>query len=480
MKYAAKIVTVAAILLLLSVMGCSESGSSAGDNEDGDGGDAYSAFAQPCSTQKDCGESMECIAFGPTTICTTKCTSDMECNNIKVGSQCLENEGTYVCFPYEFINSGDGDDSSDGDSSSNGCEVDSLRCADDATVEKCSSDGKTWAFYKECEDGETCEEGKCVLEGTLCEPMTYQCRGLYEVQVCSNDGSEWRLYRTCEGGLVCENGECVNIMADGDGEDAAEEEEEVIQGDPCEKDDDCLEDNHYCWINDFVHETGFCQPYCDITGVHCASGYTCDQSKCVPIPGYCTSNNHCASFEFCDFRPGSTDGLCTPYCYYPGQMCPNHTYCSEDTGDPNYGKCIYEGNVEYCSNDNDCGLSRWCYISPGQIEGVCQDMCKNDDECVGSLVCKGGKCVVGVGNGDCGPAGCQSGYVCDPYYNACVLNCPPVCDEGWSCNASSAPNCIEGCEPPPAGVCGFGLAPCCAPHTCSVFIWAYGLVGICS
>jgi len=480
MKYAAKSVLGAALLILLLAAGCSEGDSGAGGT-DGDSSNPYDMFAQACTTQSDCGEGMECIAFGASTICTAKCTSDMECNNIKVGAQCLENDGTYVCFPYELIDPDGDSDVTDGDNGGNGCEIDTFRCADDETVEKCSSDGLTWAFYKECDDGEICEDGKCGVEGTECEPETFQCRGLYEVQRCTADGSSWELYRTCDSGLICDAGECVDVMdPDGDGEDAAEEEEEVIQGDPCEQDDDCLDENHYCWINDFVNESGVCQPYCHITGVHCASGYTCDESKCIPIAGYCTSNAQCATFEFCDFRPGSSDGLCVPYCYYPGQMCPEHTYCMENSGDLNYGKCIYEGDVEYCSNDNDCGLGRWCYVSPGQIEGVCMDMCSDDDECVGSLVCKGGKCVVGVGTGDCGPAGCQAGYICDPTYNTCVLNCPPACDDGWSCNADSAPNCIEGCNPPVGNICGFGLAMCCAPHTCSVFIWAYGLVGICS
>jgi len=241
-----------------------------------------------------------------------------------------------------------------------------------------------------------------------------------------------------------------------------------------------MQENHYCLIQDHILQMGTCQPYCDILGVKCPNGYECSESKCTPIDGYCEYDHDCdSSTQYCKKRPSLDYGTCQTYCYYPGQMCPAHTYCDDDPQSTTHGYCIYDYSCEHCSINSDCPTDKWCYMLPGYTEGCCTPYCADDDDCFGDLVCTDeGKCGVGIPD-VCEDMVCESGYVCDPYLGQCVINCPPVCDEGWSCNASSAPNCVEGCEPPPAGICGLGLAPCCPPQKCNVLEWIYGLYGIC-
>ncbi len=469
-----------AILLSLFVYACGDSDSTNDGN--GNGNSDYTLYGQTCFTQADCGDNMSCIAIDGQLVCTVLCSADAECEAIRPGDSCQEKSGQWVCTPSNIDGDGSDGDGIDGDGNTD-CEPGEIACKDSNTLEKCSSDGKSWQFYKGCPEGQTCFEGNCVSSDGdntyFCEPDTYRCHGARDVERCSSEGNDWTLYRTCDPGEICLDGACQSLTdgdSDGSGEDG---DEDIPLGDPCEDNDDCFEDNHYCLIDDFVQETGYCQPFCNITGVHCPAGFYCGEGTCHPIAGYCVSDGQCGMYEFCDIRPGASDGMCNPYCNVPGQQCPNHTECDADPQSLNYGKCAYVDDVDYCSTDGECQYGQWCYIPIGQTEGFCQDVCKSDDDCAGSLVCKDGKCQTGVPVPDCGPAGCAQGYVCDPMYNACVLNCPP-CDEGWSCNAQSAPNCIEGCDPPAAGVCGFGLPGCCPPQSCSVFIWAYGLIGVCA
>ncbi len=422
-------------------------------------------------------------------------TSDSTAGECSLDSDCKDYEecengrcvlaGEFIDGDKEAADDSDGDDSdgddSDGDSAETVCEPGEIACKDDKTLEKCSSDGQSWAFYRECGSESICFEGNCVLAdgdgecvGCVCIPESFRCHGAREVERCMIDGSDWSFYRTCEAGDICLDGACQSTV-DGDDDD---DMEEPPLGDICEDNEDCYEDNHYCLIDDFVQETGHCQPYCYITGVHCPAGFYCGEGTCHPISGYCISDAQCGIHEFCDIRPTASDGMCIAYCNVPGQQCPNHTECDADPQSLNYGKCVYNGDVDYCSTDGECGYNRWCYIPIGWTEGFCQDMCMSDDDCTSSLVCKDGKCQTGVPVPDCGPAGCAKGYVCDPMYNACVLNCPP-CDDGWYCNADSAPNCVEYCVPPTAGICGFGLPVCCPPQSCDVFEWIYGVYGVC-
>jgi len=309
-----------------------------------------------------------------------------------------------------------------------------------------------------------------------------------EAEGVSGDSDIAELDMVQEADLEPETGES-DQLADGDDieddttETGSDSDSEIAEADAEEQDVVCVADiycgneDEYCWIYDEENSLGFCKKFCDLEDVDCPNGYACENGKCTAIEGYCTGDEDCDISQYCNMEENASDGLCENFCFVPGEMCPENTYCVDDPGDLNYGMCIEM--LPVCSSDEDCEAPDWCYFPPGGGQGQCVEGCFDDDDCVGVLVCKDGKCVLTEGGGDCGPEGCPLGYICDPIYNNCMLNCPPTCPEGYSCNPDSAPDCIEGCTPPPGNICGFGMQTCCPPATCSVNVWVYGVVGIC-
>lgn len=440
-----------------------------------------------CTASGDCVSGLDCVNFDGVRVCTMLCMNDAGCAEDFPNGCCKEAAAGKYCAT-EAICDGtatpaDGDE--DGlptEQDNMNCEPDTYRCADNLTVERCGVEGE-WGFYKKCSGETQCYAGDCVSEcsneedGLGCCPDSYRCRGTREVQRCvwSGNGYSWEFYRDCQNAEICVDGECHDFDPNQEDGDMTDQEEDTIpQGaEECTSTEECPLD-HYCFIME-GEEVGYCKPFCDEPGGRCPRGYTCERGQCVPMEGFCRSDAECGMNQFCDIRPGQSDGICMPYCFEMGQYCPLGCQCDENEGSINYGKCLCETDCEACSHDGMCSNGYYCDIWPGQMEGCCIEMCGSDEDCAGNLVCgDDGRCVPGNRHQDCGGP-CPPGHVCDQIYGECALNCPP-CPENHCCDSASAPNCYECvCENPL--VCGWGLRACCFGYSCSAIV--YGVLGFC-
>ena len=361
------------------------------------------------------------------------------------------------------------------------CEPGVSKCVDMTVVHVCTSEG-TWRQLADCAAmDQICQDGQC----TGCAQGAYRCRADdgTSIEQCNGEGM-WTFYRDCaDSNKICSNGICRDA-ADGD-DDAADtvEVDTRPQGDQCDDTNPCTDAESYCFM--YEDETqGVCLKFCDLDN-NCPQSYGCnpDTFRCEPFEGYCTSGGQCmAGREFCDIQEDLGWGICKPYCYLPGEACPAGTKCClEDSVDTDCagrdGKCISTlGQCSSCYSDFDCGTMAYCDKIEGQNIGCCRPKCGDDEDCPGGLVCRDdGRCGSGNANCDCGGQ-CPRGYVCDPIYCQCVLNCPAL-GPNECCDADSAPltypcRCIN------PTFCGF-LMPeqCCEGYNCSA--WIYGVLGNC-
>ncbi len=432
-----------------------------GDSDEAaDGDSGLKPFGQSCNVNADCETSL-CVVISGVGFCSASCTSDADCETITAGT-CCETE-TNVCLLYDQCNAGDGDDP-DGDDPEM-CTAGDFRCLGN-DVQKCDVAGD-WSFYRDClSDGKVCVDGSCSDsadgddpdgDDTNCDPGRRRCADDNTVEVCNVAGDGWEIVTECGINELCDQAEC------------------RLQGTACTTDEGCAGDLEYCQPNYVGSTDGVCVPNCDTAGGSCPRGWTCDHGVCLPIDGYCRSDNACELDEFCDRLPTSDDGMCKRYCELPGEGCPELYVCIKDTSDLNYGRCILENpECDACAGDYECDAGSYCEIVTGQTQGCCRPQCGASNPCPGTLNCDtDGRCVAGPGPADCG--GCPPGYICDPTFNQCVINCP-ACAENQFCDASTAPNCVAGpCTNPV--VCGVLLPQCCFGYSCSAVI--YGAVGYC-
>jgi len=492
------------VVLLLALSACGESTGipADGDNSSGD---------NECTVPTDCGDGETCLAIDGIYKCKKMCTTDSECQEDFPGGCCQPIGTASFCSPIYECGSSDGDNVVDGDTVIDGdkdtkCTPDTYSCEDYRTVNRCLADG-TWTNYKTCPVDTCCNDGECVLfenevgtceldDGCICTPDTYRCRGVKEVQKCASGCDDWVYYRDCEEGTLCINGKCVGGDLPVDGDEAvdgdAEADEPVEECTECNGITvSCEGDNEYCFIEDGEDE-GCCRKNCDLTGGSCPRGYGCFHGVCEPVEGYCVSDADCSSVSsYCSKRWTvndqnepvlAPDGVCEDYCDTMGYICPSNTTCETNEFDVNFGKCVSTGECITCSNDYQCqskpglGPGYYCNVAMGQYEGCCIAMCSNDNPCTGQLsCCPDGRC--GVNCGTTCSKDCPAGEVCDPLYDECVLDCPP-CEEGSCCTRDSAPQCMPGCTCETPIMCGFLLRSCCPGQTCSAFI--YGVYGFCS
>ena len=357
------------------------------------------------------------------------------------------------------------------------CQAGAKRCTAVTQVEVCNTQG-AWETLVDCADaGKVCDGGSC----TGCFPGTYRCRpdNQSEIQLCGDSGA-WAYYRDCAtDGLSCDSGICIGAHVDGDGETSLEQEEE--SGVFCDDATPCTDSQSYCFKPDGA-ASGQCLKYCDLES-NCPLGYTCSTTtyQCERLDGFCTSGGQCQNGrEFCDKITGQDYGVCKTFCYLPGESCPAGSRCCMQTDTTaecavKIGKCIpTQASCYPCYSDFDCGDTNYCLKFAGQNLGCCKPKCFSNDDCTGEYVCLAdGRCGKGNGQGDCGGS-CPAGYVCDPIYDECVLNCP-ACGLHECCNALSAPDCIT-CECLNPTVCGLGMEQCCFGYTCFL---VEGLWGIC-
>ena len=508
-------VMLAVLALALPFMGL------ACDGESGTSGPANQNMAGlTCLEDSDCG-GLSCLNLDGDNTCTPTCEKDADCPDSLpcCGTDISACVPEILCDEFNTGVAADEDQSADGDASTEddnstdepvnaNCEFDTYKCGESTEtygkVLRCAKTaiGTEWQVARTCE--ECCIEGQCITGDDcaavdpppdgICTPNTYRCRTWSEVQVCSSDGKAWNFYKECsELGKFCVDAACVEEPpADNDGE----QEEEFDPRVECSMEAGCqLSEDEYCFNTDPDATTGRCWVRCNIDGGdRCPRSHECnlENGECEPIPSYCTSDMDCSTDEFCDMLGGSTsDGYCTRYCFKLGASCALRTKCDTDPHSLNYGKCIPDEDCKSCDYDGMCDADSYCYVPPGQVTGCCMLRCTDKDGdceahevcCYGSLVCgDDGKCTKGNGSCNCGGV-CPQGYICDQMFCQCVLNCPP-CPLDTCCDATSAPQCtITGPACPECinpAVCGIALKQCCPGSNCSVFAWAYGLVGFCA
>jgi|GEM_PF-1859629 len=442
-------------------------------------------IGEPCREEKDCPSGTICHLMEGGMRCTLSCASKAECESYFEGGCCSEIEGQYICQnkpSCELIAREDGDVEQDTVDEEK-CQTDAYRCLNTETVQRCNGDFK-WTTHRMCQGKQYCYKGECVSgdmggceEQYHCCPGTYRCRGVSEVQKCDSKGENWLFYKDCDDLSICSGGECEKIE-DTDGDEDLEVEAEVIDN-SCTDDSKCSGEDQYCFSPQGEEGEGNCRVYCDYPDGSCPGGYKCIESKCVAIEGYCEIDTDCGMSEFCDKLIGESSGVCTIYCDEMGQMCPENTYCDEDSYSINYGKCVSDG-CETCSYDDQCSgqadKNYICNIPLGQVSGCCVEHCYTAP-CYGGLkCCPDGRCGMYCEDDDiCG--NCPEECSCDPLYGGCVCDGCPSCPEGYYCDDSTSPNCVPvgSCENPP--VCSPIMMVCCFGYTCNTYL--YGTYGFC-
>ncbi len=244
-----------------------------------------------------------------------------------------------------------------------------------------------------CEDGESCTVNTdCASQ--ICSEGVCVATGCDEV--------------TCGEGETCYRGECYDECEDGD---------------DCEPDSRCYDENH-------------CAPV-DCEGIDCHSDETCYEGACYDE---CSGESDCQSTDTC------TDNACIDPCEATecdaGQDCIQgecYEECDEHE-DCEDGRCYEDVCVPLDCDGVDCPHQTECYY------GVCKDSCSSDTDCHGNESCYDSVCV-DPSCDDGAPSGDQSDVDCGG-------DCGP-CEEGQQCNDGD--DCENGiCV---AGFCGQSFVP---------------------
>jgi len=250
----------------------------------------------------------------------------------------------------------------------------------------------------------------------------------------------------------------------------------------CQSNEDCHKEVEQCLPDGWKSELKHCRPFCNALGGSCPNGYACYDGTCEEIEGFCTSDTDCGEFELCNKIMWSY-GNCVVACIKEGYKCAEYSICDDDENSPTYGRCISNGSPDDgcvpCETEDECAYNQYC-DTPFSLDlclpsdGCCRDICYEDDDCTNDLIClDDGRC--GKVSTNCGGNGCPYGYICDPRYDMCKLNCPE-CGPGECCDAESAPHCYM-CECVNPAVCGLFMPRCCYGSCCSSYI--YGVQGFC-
>lgn len=399
----------------------------------------YSDGPEPCKADTDCWACSSCVKnfCAPKPIAKTPtlcgaCSKDSDCGTGGVchrfdnGFRCLQTCTGEGCCPTGF---NCGSNSLDGAKKTNLCFPSSGTCPDI----KCTKDD-------ECGKGESCQNGVCKpqlpkRDPKLCRPcQSSQDCGAGNFCVGSTTGIGYCV-QACGIGNFCPTGFKCGAVASG-----------MLQ---------CLPEKNGCFVN------------CDAKNP-CASGYLCQNSKCVREKGgeqgdFCSSSNLCAKGYNC--VPGA-DGLarcaraCGPAPGEGGSPCINGrtcksgfqclrtqsgTVCLEVKANCNGtcntgGTCQRLGQSTYgciCTNDSQCGAGKVCNRGVLSYYGACADApktpaCGTSDECRPASG-RGNVCLPKEGNA-------KPGETCDSFKR---------CKQGLSCFQASSnipPICWESCN----------------------------------
>ncbi len=272
-----------------------------------------------------------------------------------------------------------------------------------------------------------------------CEPDTYRCWD-NDIQRCSSDGSSWDYYRTCSSAEPCVNGQCMALENCGDGVCDPEENCAVCPNDcPCPAGQIC-------------NMRGECE---EANGEYCGDGLCaanedcqscpedCGECEAVFSPVGCEGTTNC-SLEGCDrsFEAPlyfAEQLLELPHCegYIPewvfSRNCFVDSYEWEDLEEGYRGCDIW---YLYCPCSD--GSYQWAEWDSSSLQE--EPSCVNPpSSCV---------CVPDCEDNECGSDGCGGSCGSCPYDNetcedgTCV--CPPGCRQGSVCcgGAYCAGDCI--------------------------------------
>jgi hypothetical protein len=318
------------------------------------------------------------------------------------------------------------------------CDVGSTICGDAVTVLVCGNfdddacrepGGPT-----RCEDGERCEAGRCVPDGSAC---TDECASVGQ-RVCSGDAVrtcglldadsclDLGTPIACGAGERCENGDCVVLCEDECSAGAVE----------------CSGDGYRSCGQ---HDADSCLDWSPVTA--CPPGETCGNGICAatcqdecPQDGatVCTSDHRgyqqCGQLDSDPCLDRSTAVPCST-----GYACQDGACVATCSDECSLGsrRCGSDGtSVETCGNYDDDPCREWggavaCAGSAPCADGACLTPCTDECSPAGALACANGQeAVQSCGEHDqdscldwSSPSACQSWEVCRE--GACVLGATP-------------------------------------------------------
>ena len=254
----------------------------------------------------------------------------------------------------------------------------------------CQADGVNFEFVKTCGEGEECQSGECVPEGT--------CAAACDGKECGDDGCDGTCGQ-CGADEHCEGGHCADGPCEPDcaGKECGDDGCGGNCGE-CSADDDC---------SGLECVDGLCEALCapDCEGKECgddgcgcpcgecAAGWGCVEGKCEE--GVCTPNclgkecgdngcggkcGECGEGENCQ-EGVCVDGPCVPKC--EGKECGSDG-CDGKCGDCDEGKLCMEGS---------------CLCEFADCNGVC---CPEGQACHESVCCTPTCAEVECGDDGCG------------------------------------------------------------------------------
>ncbi len=393
----------------------------------------------------------------------------------------------------------------------------SFQCVEGCTPGSCGVDscnpltGRCGAFSI-CILDFMCSPPETICEGNVCVPSCTEPGGVSCGQTQACDPSDGRCVSTCSIDedcsppfSVCSSGACTSGCANGGPACMGSEVCDSATGrcGPCTQDSQCGPPQSVC-------ERGACTPGCgEAGGATCSIGQFCqlDHGRCeAPGTGAlgssCTRDNDCGSGQC-----SASLGVCTAACSR-ALDCPAGFGCVEVSGGH---RCVPAAAVSGATFSLAAGAA--C-SSPGQCRsnlcdgGACVDVCAENGDCTGGLVCRMSErpaassdfvtaCGASAGTLDPGQActagaDCRSG-VCDNDSCRALCSSTADCPAGLACLPSDASVCTQplgtlclGYELNFATICrpaGGGMSPvgaaCTEPETCRTGLCNTGL-GECS
>lgn len=348
------------------------------------------------------------------------------------------------------------------------CEPFSHHCQG-GRLHQCSADGAAWDKWIPCNDEYwVCLGNICYHTYDFCQDRVNGCSSSF------NGGDEdQRVVTYCEPissfdavAEICDEGGCYGGVCGRpcNGDDKCDAPEICHPLDPPELLDTQRQRSHGVCMEPCVDDSNCPEDAWCIKG-RC----TGKQDRCLDGWGMCETDQFCLQFKYALW------GICVSDCSKTPGSCPAEHVCETDPENPSHGLCLPDYEAVACNKSSDhCPAGTYCETTIVQDNGYCRKSCGADSPCPKPFDCVSGRCKLTRLEGDCDDD-CPRGYVCDPDFNICILNCP-VCESGYLCHGGSAPECILGiCAN--RKYCGSGRPECCIGYRCSESF--FGLTGGC-